>query len=425
MMYSHNYRYYGLSTTVLAQIAAIAVLRYAVEYLDASRFRGSATAAPSSARRMGFGIGSATLGLLALMAFNHLQAVGIAGLGVIGILAHAVSRNHPSLLKGCVGVVVVASIATVLWWPRSLGLEQAGNDGWLAPWGGFSLFSLESPAAARAWTILGVFGALNLIAGAGLMLRNHTVGWLTVVPVLGLCTPLFAIPFADIITRNDTANIVAFHRLLLGIPPGLALILVAEWALRRIRTRSRIFGPYPYLAGSAIALGLLTVAPSHGPWLNRFWNLVAKTPADLEMRPVAEDMRAHLPPRLEGDGLYVGSSRVCFVLETTRPSPTVYDPYFYRGYINGGLLPGTESAFHERVLANWEARRGSRVVVPDARLLFTPYSQAGYDSHHWLPQEVALAFAGGAELAAMAKASDIKEFRTPAGISYYLTQPNP
>lgn len=419
------YRYYGLSTTVLAQIAAVAAIRYAVEHVETSRFHGSTITDPSAARRVLYAIGPAAVGLLALMAFNHLQAIAIAALGVTGVFAHVTSRKYPSLFMGFMGVVVVASIATVLWWPSSLGLIQAGKGGWLAPWGGFNLFALGSPAAERAWTILGVFGALNLIVGFALVLRNHTAGWLTIVPILGLCVPLSAIPFADIITRNDPANIVAFHRLLLGIPPGLALIVAGEQALRQFRTQIRPFGRLKHLAGSVIALALLTVTPSQGPWLNRFWNLVARSPSDLEMRPVAIDLRANLPSRMTGDGLYVGSSRVCFVLEAMRPIPTVFDPYFYRGYVNGGLLPGTESPFHERVLANREARRGSMVIVPRTRVLFTPYSQAGYLSRHWLPQEVALAFAGGAELASKAEAAGITLFRTPPEISDNLTRPSP
>jgi hypothetical protein len=418
------YRYYGLSSTIVAQIGAVALTSYVIR---ASRLTRAAAPTPdaSPVRWLAPGRLLALLGLLALMACNHLQALGIAALGVTAVAIQVTVQRRRALLGWLSGAVLLASVAVVLWWPVTPALEQAMQHGWLNRWHGFNLWSFHSPAAWRAWHILGIFGALNLLAGLVLALRNHLAGWLTILPVLALGLPLVAIPFADLVTRDDPGNILVFHRLLLAVPSGLALVVAGRWAVRRWR---KIHGaPAPALAfgGLVLTLGLLTITPVQGPWLNRFWNLVAKSPTDLAMQPVWDGLRAGAPPLRGREARYASSSRISFVLETLKPVPTVYAPYFYRGYINGGNLPSMDFAFINRVLANLPARAGSVIIVADPTLLLTPYSQAAHCSQHWLAQEAALAFAGAAELHAQAEAAGLKVLRTEGGISYYLTPPHP
>lgn len=418
------YRYYGLSSTIVAQIAAIALTSYVIR---ASRRTRPAAPIPdaSPVRWLAPGTLPTLLGLLALMVCNHLQALGIAALGVTAMAIYVIIQRRRALLGWLSAFVLLASVAVVLWWPVTPALAQAMQDGWLSRWHGFNLWSLHSPAVGRAWHILGVFGALNLLAGLALALRNQLAGWLTILPVLLLGLPLVAIPFADLVTRDDPGNILVFHRLLLAVPSGLALVVAGRWAVRRWR---KIHGaPAPALAfgGLLLTLGLLTVTPVPGPWLNRFWNLAAKSPADLAMRPVWDGLRAAAPPLVGREALYASSSRISFVLETLKPVPTVYTPYFYRGYINGGNLPSMDFAFINRVLANLPARAGSVIIVADPTLLLTPYSQAAQCSQHWLDQEAALAFAGAAELHVLAEGAGLKVLRTEGGISYYLAPSRP
>jgi hypothetical protein len=59
------------------------------------------------------------------------------------------------------------------------------------------------------------------------------------------------------------------------------------------------------------------------------------------------------------------------------------------------------------------------VVVPSANALYTPYSFAALCSHHWLPQEAALAFAGARELRTAATSFGLGPANPADQINYY------
>jgi hypothetical protein len=280
------HRYYGLSSTVFAQIGAVAFTRVALDAL-----RGSAGAGALA------GLWRATPSLLALLlltAFNHPQGLGIAGFGLLAVVAWRLVERKRQMAAWLAVGVAIASAATVLWFPRNPVLDEVYRpQGWLTPWYGFNFFSTGSPAFERSLQILGAFGVTNLAVGLWLVIRrNHVAGWLTLMPVAALACPLFAIPFAHVLSTSGLGHegIVTFHRVLF-LAPGLALVawaatfspLGAEGAAGR-----RGNWCAPNLRDALVCLGLagvMVLAPG-GRTFNRFWQAVQVPPHDLQLRPV-------------------------------------------------------------------------------------------------------------------------------------------
>jgi hypothetical protein len=320
------YRYYGISSSIYAQICAVALTRIALETVRGcvhqgheargaqNRSEGEAAKPIESRFPTPFTLlipGASALMLLTLIALNHVQGLGIAGLGVGAAMVWGLIQWRRSLVIGFVGVAAFLSVATVLWYPRDANIAAIYQaQGWLNAWYGFNLFDPHSIAFDRSMHILGAFGLLNLAAAVWLIRRNHIVGWLTLMPVVALALPCVALPFAQFIaTTTHTSYILTFHRMLFAIPSGLALVA----------TLSKMVGPacshYPLESLSPVlgdprppgdamqvaaalprgfaflmipmALGAALIAPPHAPnsinlfGYNRSWNALAIVPADL------------------------------------------------------------------------------------------------------------------------------------------------
>jgi len=249
--------------------------------------------------------------LLALTAFNHVQGIGIAALGVAAVVVWRLIEWKRSMVFWLAAATLALSAAAILWWPRHPALDAAYRPaGWLTSWYGFDLFSPSSPPFDRSLQILGAFGAVNLVAGLLLLRRNHVAAWLTVTPLFALCLPFVVIPFANALAQRSVPEILTFHRLLLSIPAGLALICAIQWrANQSVSVKPKLGAPaaheeiagkqaHPALSSarrairfSAFPLFLLSLAalllvPANGPSYNRFWQALMVSPDDLMMKPV-------------------------------------------------------------------------------------------------------------------------------------------
>lgn len=277
-------RYYALATSIIAQIGVVALTRQALLW---------ASVPPSSfihaASRIAAGIG-----LIALIAANHVQGLGMVLLNLASLAAWRICRDRkPMLWWGLAGFAFV-NLAVLYGWshhPLIDGIFR--SQGWLNAWGGFNFYSWPSPVLDRTLLILGGLGMVNLLTAAALLRRNHVVGWLTWGPVLWLSLPAFALPFANMLAAKGAEQIVAFHRMFFAIPSGLALVC---WLRGFIAVRL----PRIHLAAGAMQagglLGLLAIVCSSPgtPTHNRFWNLVAITPNDLAMKQImAQAIQLH------------------------------------------------------------------------------------------------------------------------------------
>jgi hypothetical protein len=253
------YRYYGLSSTILAQLGAIAMVRIAIEYASQKfqfprlKFQGTGEfphgdglhhkalnttqsdmpAAHGPLLLSPFSLlqaGASALALLLFIAFNHPQCLGIAALGLAAVVIWRLIGWRRSMVWWLAAAALALSVATVLWWPRNPALDSGYRPGgWLTAWYGFNVFSFSTDAGDRTRQIVGFFGLINLAAALVLLRRNHVVAWLTLIPLVALCFPFVAIPFSGILAKHTTnwGLIILFQRMLLAIPAGLALICAA------------------------------------------------------------------------------------------------------------------------------------------------------------------------------------------------------
>lgn len=289
------YRYYGLSTTLFAQLGAVAIARITLE---------SIRLIPHGNKLHLCGAVACIASLAALIAANHIQALPIAGLSAASIAFWSFTRWKvwsKWLLMGC---TVMLSVAVIFWWPKHPGIASTLQPaGWINSWYGFDLISTSSASFKRALQIIGAFGLLNLGAGIVLLRRNHIAGWLTVGPVLALLLPFVAVPFANYLAAIGPSQIIIFHRLLFAVPSGLALVCcLREYIaydrhpLETGRGRRRVLTTA--ICGTMI---LILLPPSSGSY-NRLWHSVVTVPNDLSSSgslPAIGAVKAEMDGRTE------------------------------------------------------------------------------------------------------------------------------
>lgn len=390
------YRYYGASSSLFSLLGAIAIVRIA---LVAACFHLPlslpARALPDWARTAG-----SCILLLTLTAFNHVQGISIAGLGVCAVISARLIAWRRSTGWWLAGATLGLSVAVIVGYPRSATLDEVYRpQGWLTAWYGFNLLP-SSPAFARVETILGTVGLLNLAAGAWLLARNHVVGWLTLFPILALCLPCVALPFASVLSTHGPDGIVTFHRPLLGIPAGLALVTLGMWAFKLSDApgagASR-FGPGLVYAMILISgLGLCLV-PAGNPSFNRTYNALMRTPADLTMGHVliAVDDLGPVTAAPTSSPAFVGSAGVSYLNYSTGRRNDEY-PWQDRS-IN--LLPQEKNTLAQTRIISLARSHRPVVFLPQwATQLFTPASPTGFLSGHWPANFVAFEHTGVPEV---------------------------
>jgi hypothetical protein len=381
------FRYYGISSTLFAQLGAVGIVRIA---LETCRGRGPEVSGPSPGGH--FGPLLSCFLLLGTVAFNHVQAVGITALGVGSILAwRAIAWRGASVLW-LAGGALIASFMVVWWYPRHPALQQIYQPhGWMTPWYGFNLFSPSSPAFERTAMIVGWSGLLNILAGIFLLRQNHPVAWLTLGPLAALALPAFALPFADALARRDTPEILTFHRMLLAVPACLALVVmgVKLWDQKK-SAAPRWAGPWFNSAGVFLSiLAAILLIPAGWPGYNRLYHVFMRPPADLTMAHAAALVE---PVEAIADGpATLAVPGLAYSRKNLRASEL--DRHFRLvGYANTTLLPSVD-------MLTFIQNRPPGMLAPQSALtLYTPSSIAGPLSGHWPAQKVAFQYMGSAEL---------------------------
>jgi hypothetical protein len=428
------YRYYGMSSSLFAQLGAIALVRVVLEALSP---RGEQSA--QFARRPLRCLVSCCL-LLALIAFNHLQGLGIAGLGIAAVVVWRLIEWRRTMIWWLAAGAITLSIFAIQWFPRQTALDEVYRpQGWLTGWYSFNLFEPSSPAFERAGEILGLSGLINLIGGLVLLRRNCIAGWLTLMPVVALSLPFIAIPFSNAFASHENAEIIVFQRLLFAVPAGLALCTLSASVLNRAPAAKRAESPpdlpnapprkspssarLPMVYASAsfalAALGVLVIAPASDPSFNRMYNVITRLPADMGMRSTLEAANAF-------SAIEATSGRNPEII-TTRGVGYVLGATGVRNVVNGGrLVPTTatqraNSMLHQLSQAV-DAKIPTVLALPEAGELHTPLSYSGYLSQHWPPNEVAIEYTGRLELEQTANALKYRKIKTGT-FTYYIYAP--
>jgi hypothetical protein len=441
------YRYYGMSSSLFAQLGAVALTRITLEGAKAlpespRRFSGQGSASPDGSSHIPqLHICHRLLaGMLLVVfgAFNHVQSLGVAGLGVAAVIVWRLCEWKRSMLGWLILIAIGLSIAAVLWYPRNPVLDEAYRpQGWLTAWYGFDFFRASSPSFDRAAVILGGFGFINVVAGLLLLHRNHVAGWLVVLPCVALCLPFVAIPFSNALataTLSDGGQLIAFHRIFFSIPAGLAFIALWQRIFPSTPDISPSFAtkPAPFRSDmrwpawatgwtsprkGLIPIGLLLATlfaililpPGQGSY-NRLYNVLMVPPGDLGMRHVIQSAsvlsRPKYPRRAESDHEIERRFEERSGILTTRAV----------GFALNATGATSLSGAHRRI--NWPSPAPPSHWISATRIalqnvgpshvrtspfwpvenLYTAFSTTGLLSGQWLPNEVAIEHAGQPEL---------------------------
>ena len=449
------YRYYGLSTSIYAQLGAVALTRIVLEaaqnpqlslrsffrspFPRSSRFV-TANRQPSTVHRLPFPADQpptvyrllpALVYLLAFIGFNHVQGIGIAGLSVAAICGWRLIEWKRSALWWLFSTILLTNALFIWLYSRSAAIETYRLHGWLNSLYGFNIFNLTSHAGNRMVQILGVFGFVNLGVSTLLDRRYRTVTWMTLLPLVALSLPCIAVPFSDtLFNTGGDAGIITFHRMIFALPSCLALAAFgsrlvndARYKTGISRSKSRItFNKCRSAISSSpsafviLVLTAATTIPSSTPSYNRLWHFTEKTSADLCMRPILAI--AELP------------------LFHQSPSPWIISTCSVGEVLHTMKIPRLALAW--RALNTPATKLASlsiqaiKTPLSDERLLvtathfsiFSPYSFASLLSNHWPAQQLAFDQAGSAELINEAIRSNALNITSPQAILYRFPPSN-
>lgn len=417
------YRYYGLSSSIFAQLGTVALIRIALETMHAGNH---ADPVPAASRTNTFSwkkllsLGACAGLLLLFTAFNHMQGLGLVALCLLAVgIWWCVDRYR---YRGLGAVIVLAAIGSslFLWlWPRSTNIENLRVGGWLNLWYGFDLISPSLPAWNAMLQVLGGFGMLNMLWGVWLLRRNHPVGWLTLMPWIALQLPFISIPLVQLmVSHSGEQNIFIVHRLFFSIPAGLAIIVAVQKILSALQAPTLI---WHHFTASLLGFALLVVglaagvsAPMERPSHNRFWQTLARTPDDQRMEPVLAGFEAfnHLLTHKDWDTRVLTTSPTGYILATQHVRDVVE---ISRGFSVQSWTPTGDVIIGLRFLSATPVPKPALGLLLEPSAFYSSRSIAGLLSGHWLAQESALTTTGTQELLEAVKRAGFQATPHPRG----------
>lgn len=390
------YKYYSLASTIYCQIAAIALIRLFIEFIDkkTDECQTCENRVLVNKKRLAKFLFSAIF-LIIVIVLNHIQGLGIAGLGLLAVGIWSLIKCKRSIIMWLVIGTITLNIATVFWFPRSALVDQLYKPaGLINTWYGFNLFSIHSIAAEKMIQILGLFGIVNLAAGLILIYHNKVAGWLSIIPMIALEQPCIAQPFTKALTLNADINsawsiILVFSRMFLVIPSGLAIVCLIFYFNQKISKLAILIKIYPLIFNQRITLitilALCTILPPTSNSYNRLWNSLARIPSDLSKRNIIKnvDYYSHEHPIIEND-LCITTSGLGFVFFSISNIKMSLIGRTFDGY--GNTLPSDILNIQHTVPS---FKRYYNITFANLKWnnQYSHISFASLASNHWLPQE--------------------------------------
>lgn len=386
------YRYYGISSTLFSQLAAIALVRIAIEIALAQR-------KPNGSELLAAGA------LLTLLAGSHIQGVGIAALELVAVGLYSIVRWRRAAVWWLGAGMIAISIAVVQLWTQHLAIKDSLiKTEWITPWYGFNILKPGSPACDRLMAILGTFGLVNLACGLLLLGRNHLIGWLTVIPVFALCLPAAAVPFVGLLVHEN--DIVTFHRMLFAIPSGLAVVCLSTKLITSLGsgngqtgainagfTGFQSVGTYVLLL---TALAIAMILPSSQSAYNRVFQMIVRSPDDLALRNIGLDAN-EIPRILHEPGELVTTANGAFIacaLYNRQPART------WRTLHSSTNIATLIQPLTSDSIATWHV-----AIFVDPLAITSSASQVAWLSNHWHPYFVSTEYSGFKEATHLAEQS--------------------
>lgn len=164
---------------------------------------------------------------------------------------------------------------------------------------------------------------------------------------------------------------------------------------------------------------LLTV-PASAPFYNRFWHVLARPPNDLSVNHLVKtfSLLERTTFKTELAGHFVTTQGIGFVATAAGIRLVTFNTRLASS--SGNSSPAFAADQVSQFLRRNSHEHDLTLFVPSARDLFSPISQAGYLSGHWLAQDVALEHATGPETAALALRLDATRTLGGCGEYYHL-----
>lgn len=412
------YRYYGLSSTIFSQIGAIALVRITLntaEWVIANDHNKLQKVVAAYL----FG----ALPLMAMIYLNHSQSFAVAAAGVTAVvLWSSIAKWRAARYWILLGLLAL-NLAAFLFMPRDPLLDSNYRaNGWLTSYYGFNLLStIPGGAGARSIDILGILGLVNLALGFLLVgYKNSIVGWITIIPVLGLTMPVVAIPLANALAHYEINSIITFHRVLFGVPAGLALVEFTSLTWRVLRIQYPKLEHFPASISLIIGLAIFQIMPLRTPFSNRLWNCFSIVPNDLQL--------THLVHETEVIRSIPDNSRLIAMEGIVFPAFALGDRK-NNSYLGGRLiLPDYSPAKHASKLfsqitdlTTW--RQSSILLLSTKRNLYSSVSFSGLVSGHWMPNQVAIDSIATQELENAARNLGWKPYPSGSVLFYQLAIP--
>ena len=382
------YRYYSLSSSILSQLCATAIICIGIKTTDCRHWISSYATKKPILYILIFTTATA------LIAFSHRQGIGIALLGLASIVIWRSLQINTTISWIAAIILLIANLATIMWWPLNPSINLVYRpQHWISTYYGFDILSIHTPAFENTIKVIGFIGLANLACGILLLIRNSLVGWLTVVPIAVLCMPIVAIPLANAITTHTAGEltvIYTFNRMFFSIPSCLALVYLAGTSIfntSHAPLKKFSFHNRPSFV-LYIILFLVTTLPASHPYYNRLWNAIAIAPRDLSM--------THVVDLIFDDTFYKYLSNTRTYNHTSAEIGYVITAA--RGHkVSSIINKGTGiSPITTRLLDfSMPARKYGYhyiYIAPGRRLLYSSFSFSAYLSDHWNPQVIPLVY---------------------------------
>ncbi len=265
------YRYYALSSTMLAYIVYLRAVIVAADLLCPDQVRR-----PRALRRWASGL--AQLALLGLMMFyNHTQELMLLGMSLSALVFHSLIARAATRRWALAGLVLV-TVAGL-----ACGALAIARPELFARWGRLpqpslyltrlATFRIWDPALPFAQTI-GVHGLAALLCALLLLRRAPRLALLTLAPFYMLLFP----PFVFVFLTGQPSDYVTY-RALYAFPTSIALVA-------GLRALLDGWGRLPERAAPWVVAALITVValPPWFPWRGRLWFQVHRPPQSLTLR---------------------------------------------------------------------------------------------------------------------------------------------
>jgi hypothetical protein len=390
------YKYYSLASTIYSQIAAIALIRLFIELIYKETAESQTYKHKGLANKWHlFKFLLCAIFLIIVIVLNHMQGLGIAGLGLLAVGIWSLMKHNRSLLICLLIGTIALNVATVFWFPRSPLVDQLFKPGGLInTWYGFNLFSIHSIAAEKMIQILGFFGILNLAAALILIYHNKVAGWLSIIPIIALELPCIAQPFVKALTLHNDKNtawaaISVFCRMFLVIPSGLAIVCLIFYFKQKISKLSFLFKTYPSIINQRliliVILSLYTILPPSSKYYNRLWNSFAIIPNDLSKRNIIKDIDNYtFEHSILKNNLCITTSGLGYVFYSISNIKMSLIDRTFDGY--GNTLPGDIAYLHATIPS---LTKDYNITLANIHWnnQYSHNSFASLASNHWLPQE--------------------------------------